>query len=283
MESIRIVTSSPKDKIRDMILSYPFNSKVKVHNEILNNSEFFDFNIDKHKLEELGLFNSLSKMIQYIINRVYLMDMIDTKLDIILNDFIQSDIDEVKKVVNTLLLDESYFEEDRRIIDEEIKDYLMENNTLILDGYFKFRSKSFENLIDDIIEKVILDIQLESEYEDFIEMLQYYLESQLPKVNVVNVIISKDRFFLYDEKNRAIDSPALKSIIEDSDSDDISKADILVSSLIVLAPNKVVIHLKNDKEKELMQILKKIFEHKLSFCYSCEICDNNQINSDNND
>ncbi len=266
-----------------MILSYPFNSKVKVHNEILNNSEFFDFNIDKHKLEELGLFNSLSKMIQYIINRVYLMDMIDTKLDIILNDFIQSDIDEVKKVVNTLLLDESYFEEDRRIIDEEIKDYLMENNTLILDGYFKFRSKSFENLIDDIIEKVILDIQLESEYEDFIEMLQYYLESQLPKVNVVNVIISKDRFFLYDEKNRAIDSPALKSIIEDSDSDDISKADILVSSLIVLAPNKVVIHLKNDKEKELMQILKKIFEHKLSFCYSCEICDNNQINSDNND
>lgn len=283
MESIRIVTSSPKDKIRDMILSYPFNSKVKVHNEILNNSEFFDFNIDKHKLEELGLFNSLSKMIQYIINRVYLMDMIDTKLDIILNDFIQSDIDEVKKVVNTLLLDESYFEEDRRIIDEEIKDYLMENNTLILDGYFKFRSKSFENLIDDIIEKVILDIQLESEYEDFIEMLQYYLESQLPKVNVVNVIISKDRFFLYDEKNRPIDSPALKSIIEDSDSDDISKADILVSSLIVLAPNKVVIHLKNDKEKELMQILKKIFEHKLSFCYSCEICDNNQINSDNND
>ena len=283
MESIRIVTSSPKDKIRDMILSYPFNSKVKVHNEILNNSEFFIFNIDKHKLEEMGLFNSLSKMIQYIINRVYLMDMIDTKLDIILNDFIQSDIDEVKKVVNTLLLDESYFEEDRRVIDEEIKDYLMENNTLILDGYFKFRSKSFENLIDDIIEKVILDIQLESEYEDFIEMLQYYLESQLPKVNVVNVIISKDRFFLYDEKNRPIDSPALKSIIEDSDSDDISKADILVSSLIVLAPNKVVIHLKNDKEKELMQILKKIFEHKLSFCYSCEICDNNQINSDNND
>lgn len=283
MESIRIVTNSSKDKIRDMILSYPFNSKVKVHNEILNNSEFFIFNIDKHKLEEMGLFNSLSKMIQYIINRVYLKDIIDTKLNIILKDFIQSDIDEVSREVNILLLDESYFEEDRRIIDEEIKDYLMENNTLILDGYFKFRSKSFESLSDKIIEKVILDIQLESEYEDFIEMLQYYLDSQIPKVNIVNVIISNDQFFLYDDKNRPIDSPTIKTIMLDSDTDNVSKADILVSSLIVLAPNKVIIHLKNDKEKELMQILKKIFNQKLSFCYSCEICDNNQINSDNND
>ena len=48
----------------------------------------------------------------------------------------------------------------------------MENNTLILDGYIRFRSRSFEDLVDKIIEKVILDIQMESEYEDFIEMIE---------------------------------------------------------------------------------------------------------------
>ena len=284
MESIRIVTNSPKDKVREMILSYPFNSKVQVKNEVLSNSEIFIFNIDKHRLEELGLFNALSKMIQNIINRVYLKDMIDTKVSIILQDFIQSDIDEVSKSVYNFLLDENYFIEDRKVIDDEIKDYLLESNTLILDGYLKFRSRSFENLIDKIIEKVILDIQLESEYEDFVEMLQYYLETQIPKTNIVNVVIKNNQFYLYDERKRPIENSSIKSIMESAMSDDdVSKADILVSSLIVLAPNKVIIHLKNDKERELMQILKRIFEHKLSFCYSCDLCDNNQINSDNND
>ena len=96
-------------------------------------------------------------------------------------------------------------------------------------------------------------------YEDFIEMLRYYLNSQIPKVDIVNVVINNNGFLLYDHKSRKIENASIKSIIEEYKIDDLSKSDVLVSSLIVLAPNKVIVHIKNDNEKELMQILKKIF------------------------
>jgi len=103
----------------------------------------------------------------------------------------------------------------------------------------------------------------------------------LPKVDTVNVIIRNNEFYLLDNKQRPIESTSIKSIIEEYEINDISKADVLVSTLIVLAPNKVVIHIKNDNEKELMQILKKIFTKRLTFCYSCEICDIPTIKEDN--
>lgn len=273
MESIRIGTSLPKDKISEIILSNSFSTKVKMQNETFNNSEFFIFDIDKYRLEDVALLDNLVKLIQNIINSLYMKDIIESKVTDLLQDFVQNDIVEVSNTVYDLLVDENYFEADKERIQEEIRDYLLENNTLILDGYIRFRSKSFENLIDKIIEKVILDIQMENEYEDFIEMLQYYLDTQLPKVDTVHVIIKNNEFYLLDGKQKPIESVAIKSIIEEYEINDISKADVLVSTLIVLAPNKVVIHLKNDNEKELMQILKKIFTKRLTFCYSCEICD----------
>ena len=281
MESIKIGTNLPKDKVSEVILSYPFSTKVDMHCETLENRDFFIFNIDKHRLDDINHFNSLTNLVQNIITRLYMKDLIDSKVSSILQDFVQNDIDEVENTVYDLLLDESYFTDEKSIINNELKDYLLENNTLVVDGYIRFRSRSFEYLIDKIIDKVITDIQLEDEYEDFVQMLQYYLDSQIPKVDIVNVIIKNKEFFLLDQKKRPIESSSIKSIVKEFDIDDISKADVLVSTLIVLAPNKVIIHLKNDNEKELMQILKKIFTNRLSFCYSCELCDMEIIKNDN--
>lgn len=280
MEFIRVGTNMQKDKVNQIILSCPFDAKLKVQNETFDNIEFFVFKIDKHKLEDINLFNGLAKIIQNIFNKLYLKELIDTKVSSILQEYVQSDIDEVSNTVYDLLLDENYFEDDKKYITKEIREYLFQNNTLILDGYLRFRSKSFEKLIDKIIEKVISDIQMESEYDDFIEMLQFYLDCQIPKVDVVNVIINNHGLFLLDQKNKPIETTSINSIVDEYGVDEISKADILVSSLIVLAPNKVVIHLKNDKEKELMQVLKKIFGDRLSFCYSCSLCDMYMIKKD---
>ncbi|WFA09889.1 putative sporulation protein YtxC [Tissierella sp. Yu-01] len=281
MESIKIVANQPKEKISELILSYPFNTKVKYHKETVENTESLIFNIDKLKVEENLIYDSLANFVQDLIIRLYMKDMINSKVSAILQNYIESNIEEIENTVYDLLIDENYFEYEKKLINDEIKDYLSENNILIIEGFIRFRSKSFENLIDSIIEKVIIDIQMETEYEDFIEMLRYYLDSQIPKIDVVNVVINENGFFLFDHKNKPIENTTLKSIIEEYRIDDISKADVLVSSLIVLAPNKVIIHIKNDNEQDLMQILKKIFTNRLSFCYSCNLCDAPIIKSDN--
>ncbi len=280
MESIRIGTNLPKDKIDEMIRSNPFNNKLKVKKETYNNCEFFIFNIDKHRLDEVNHLSYLAKLVQNIIVKLYMPDIIEDRVISMLIEYTSDDLDYLSQEINQILHDDFNFVEEKKEINEEILDYLLENNTLILDGYLRFRSRSFDKLLDKIIDKVLSDIQRENEYEDFIDMLQYYLETQLPKVDTINVIINKDEFILLDERKRLLESESIKSLAKEYDTGEVSKSDILVSTLIVLAPDRVIVHLKNDREKELMQILKKIFADRLTFCYSCEMCDVNIIKAD---
>lgn len=280
MEFIKIGTNLPKDKVDEMIRSNPFSSKLRFKKESYKDCEFLIFNIDKHRLEEVNQLNYVSKLVQNIIIKYYMPKFIEEKLLSMLIDYTSDDVDYLSSEINNILYDDYSFIQEKKKINEEILDYLLENNTLIVDGYLRFRSKSFDRLLDKIIDKIISDIQRENEYEDFIEMLQYYLETQLPKVETINVIINKDEFILLDEKKMPLESESIIALAREYDRDEVSKADILVSSLIVLAPDRVVVHLKNDKEKELMQILKRIFADKLTFCYSCEMCDINIIKAD---
>ena len=280
MESIRIGTNLTEEKIEEIICSNSFSSKLKISKETISNNEFLVFNIDKHRLEEVGQVISIAKLIQNIISRYYMLQIIRSKLLDLLIDYDNDDISYLSQEVYAVLLDDIHFNEEKKQITNEIVDYLLENNTLILDGYLRFRSKSFEELSDKIIDKVILDIQKENEYEDFIEMLQFYLDSQIPKVDTVNVVINNDEFTIVDKKGNPVENESIRAIIQEYEVEDISRADILVSSLIVLAPNRVIVHIKNDKEKELMQVLKRIFTNRLTFCYSCAICDINLLKAD---
>lgn len=280
MEFIKIGANLTKDKVDEIIRSNPFSSKLQFKKESYKDCEFLIFNIDKHRLDEANQLNYLTKLVQNIIIKCYMPKLIEDKLFSMLIDYTTDDVDYLSIEISNNLHDDFSFIEEKKKINEEILDYLLENNTLILDGYLRFRSKSFDRLLDKIIDKIIIDIQRENEYEDFIEMLQYYLETQLPKVETINVVINKDEFILLDERKRPLESESVNALAREYEMDDVSKADILVSSLIVLAPDRVVVHLKNDKEKELMQILKRIFSDKLTFCYSCEMCDLNITKAD---
>ena len=212
MESIKIVANQPKEKINKVVLSYPFNTKIEFKNESVANTESLLYNIDREKVDENLIYDSLVNFILHLINKLYMKDIINMEVSIILKDFIDSDIEEVENTVYELLIDEDYFIDDKKIIYNEIREYISNNNILIIEGYLRFRTKSFGNLIDNIIEKVIMDIQMETEYEDFIEMLRYYLNSQIPKVDIVNVVINNNGFLLYDHKSRKIENASIKSI-----------------------------------------------------------------------
>lgn len=273
VDSIKIGARLPKDQINELIFSYPFDSYLNVQFEEYDNHEFLTFNIDRNIISEQYVFSNIASLITNIIDRTYMKKIISTKVNDILQETYISDLYDVETVVYELLLDDNYFLKEKEIIKKDLIDYLKENDTLILDGYLRFRSKPLENLVDIIIDKVLNDIQMEYEFEEFIQLLRYYLDTQIPKVDLVNVIIKNNRYIMLDEDNNQLDNESINSIVKEYDIDDISEADLLLSSLIVSAPNRVVVHIKNDKEKELMIVLKKIFGGNLSFCYSCELCD----------
>ena len=99
------------------------------------------------------------------------------------------------------------------------------------------------------IEKAISQLEVEKEYLEFLNMLQYFVDIQEPKADLVNVIIKDGDYFLLDKDNNPIENGLLTSMEGDFLYEDISKADLLVSSLIVLSPKKLIIHIEEGEEK----------------------------------
>lgn len=113
MESIKIVANQPKEKINKVVLSYPFNTKIEFKNESVANTESLIFNIDREKVDENIIYDSLVNFILHLINKLYMKDIINKEVSIILKDFIDSDIEEVENTVYELLIDEDYFIDDK--------------------------------------------------------------------------------------------------------------------------------------------------------------------------
>ena len=119
---------------------------------------------------------------------------------------------------------------------EEILNHLIENNVLFIDGFLKFRLRRFLYMIDMAIEKAIGQLEVEKEYLEFLNMLQYFVDIQEPKAELVNVIIKDGNYYLLDMDHKPIENGLITSMEGDYWYEDISKADLLVSSLIVLSP-----------------------------------------------
>lgn len=279
MEPIRIEINLSKRKAHEIIENYPLNKKINMEFEKYESRFIYSFTLEKRILrDELSIYNDLSKLIQDIIIGVYGESLINKRITKLLKNIGKFEREEIKKAVISLLKEPGIFTLQKENILNEILGHLLENNYFIIDGYLRFRSSSINSLIDKSIEKVIDDIQMESDYNEFVSMLEYYVETQVPRLDLVNVIIQKDDFQLLDTYNNVIENQSIDDIVADIlDGEGISKSDILVSSLIVLAPARIIIHIENDNEQELLTVLKKIFGDRIVLCYGCNVCRFNMV------
>lgn len=273
MEPIRVGTHMSMDKIEEIIKMYPLNKKVDIDRESYDDRLIYSFSLRKKKsYDEISLYNSISSLILDIMLKIYAKDLITIRVNKLLKDLSKDRKDEIIEGAYLLLMDKDFCKVEKSIINNEILEYLIENNTLIIDGYLRFRSKTLNSLIDNAIDMIISHVQMEIEYEEFISLLQFYVDSQVPKIELVHVLVRDNKFDLIDLDGNLIKTNTLNEMMEDLFFDDITPADILVSSLIVLSPIKIVIHTDNDVEKDLMAILKQIFRERVIFCDGCSIC-----------
>lgn len=280
MEPIRIGTDLSFEKIEEIIEKYPLNKKVNIDRENYKDRLVYSFSLGKRKsFDEISLYNSLATLIQDIILKIYSKDLISFRVNKLLKDFSKSKKEEIVNEAYDLLINNDFSQLEKSIINNEILEYLIENNTLIIDGYLRFRSKTLKSLIDNAIEVVISHMQMENEFEEFINMLQYYVDSQIPKIELVHVIIRNGSYDLFDLDGNRIKTSSLNDIAEDLFFDDVTESDILVSSLIVLSPIKIIIHVENDTEKDLMLIIKQIFRERVVFCNGCNVCNHTLVNN----
>ncbi|WP_202710331.1 putative sporulation protein YtxC [Sporosalibacterium faouarense] len=160
--------------------------------------------------------------------------------------------------------------------------YLEFSNEINIDGFVNFRLKFFIDMVDDAIDKTLEDFIIEKEYLEFIKILQYFVDIQTPKKELVNVTLERNKYTLYDEKMNLIQNEFMEEFAEEMFDNDMNYDDLLISSLITIAPNKIVIHAdKHNKDNQVIEVIQNIFANKSTICEGCQLCkslSNSQIN-----
>jgi putative sporulation protein YtxC len=162
----------------------------------------------------------------------------------------------------------------KNVIIRKLLDYFEGSNSLILDGFVNFRLKDYMKDLEEIVDKAVDDFLMEREYREFIRLLRYFVDIQEPKFDVVHIIVGYDgKYILLDETRREITNECVQEFVNEISGGEINYDDLLVSSLITLAPRKLIIHCTNQfKNKELLETIKNVFSGKISICSGCETC-----------
>jgi len=179
--------------------------------------------------------------------------------------------DEYEKMVivnNCLnLLDENNY----KIIREETKEYILNNKTMVLNGFVYFRLKKYFEILDNIVDGGVNQYIIDKEYKEFISLLRMYVESRNSNYDLLHLIYkSKESILLDENKNIVSVSDNIYNAKYLSDIS-FSSNDFALNTLLSLLPEKIEIHLI-DEEDEFINTLKLIFEGRIKVCKECDIC-----------
>lgn len=154
----------------------------------------------------------------------------------------------------------------RFLIKQNILEYLSENNYLNLSGFIQFRLSSYKKMLFELIQKVVDDYKLQKEYNEFIDMLKCFVESQKNRSPKLHVIFEENgEYLILDEKNKNITKNCFEEFIETKEKNNLNNEDVLISSLITLAPRKLLLHFESENyNKKIVNTIEQIFENKVS-------------------
>ena len=171
--------------------------------------------------------------------------------------------------------DFSYKPQMRRMnILQEVTQFLERNQEIVLEGFINFRLKDYVVEVADIVDAAVDNFLLEKEYLEFIRLLKYFVEIQEPKVTEVHILLEKNNTFkLVDRKGNLIENEYLDGFSLELMNNSINYEDLLISSLITLAPRKVVIHLINlDGPTDTVKTIENVFGRRARKCNGCTFC-----------
>ncbi|WP_051569197.1 putative sporulation protein YtxC [Alkaliphilus transvaalensis] len=175
----------------------------------------------------------------------------------------------------TLLVSQEDYTRRSKVI-KAITEYLSNESQINIDGFITFRLKDYYLELEETIEKAVEDFLMDKEYNEFIKLLKYFVDIQDSKIELIHVVLEEDHSFkLYDFKNEEINNEYLREVANElSNSNFLSYEDLLMSSLITMAPEKIIIHQVGRLRytTDIIKTILRVFTSKVMVCNGCEWC-----------
>ncbi|MBP2634096.1 MAG: putative sporulation protein YtxC [Firmicutes bacterium] len=170
-----------------------------------------------------------------------------------------------------------------KLVLTRIIEYLDDHYELVLDGFLRFRLKDYHLQLLKSIDHVVDDFMMEFEYKEFVRLLRYFVDMQEPRAEEAHVVIKEGNMFtLFDSQGKIISNQYLEDMLLQNDivdtPDNLNYEDLLISTLIMLAPRNIMVHSSNKlRDQELVDTVKNVFEDRVIVCKGCEMCSVNYV------
>ena len=160
------------------------------------------------------------------------------------------------------------------IIEKNLKEFLDRAESISIDGFVKFRLREYKDYLKkriDIYEERIASVR---EIDDLLQLLRMYVAMQPCTEEMMQIFVLPYGGYLI--KNRLgedITEKCMRTFIKNKSFTEMSFDDILLSCLILTAPEKIIIHGKKYvKDEEFITVIEKIFEGRVCLCNGCHNC-----------
>lgn len=300
MHLLSITINEKKENVENIVeklLSNYKSQEVSINSVIVENGTYqtIHFYIDdslfaNRKKSILNFVNYFKHYVAIVIAD-YIVDVLEIKMidKILKNDYYFLNPTERKFILEQLNKFLEYEFYDKRVdvpykvnrkakILYKLMNFLDEEDAVNIDGFVKFRLQNYFEELIEILDKAIEEYMMEKEYKEFIKLLRYFVNIQEPKIELMNIVVDKEgKYHFYDENLKVINDRCLKDLAYDLADNNLSYDDLLISSLITIAPKKIVIHyINNIKNNEIIETIKNIFDERVYICNNCRICNLNK-------
>ena len=155
-----------------------------------------------------------------------------------------------------------------------MSDYLSNHSQINIEGFLNFRLQEYNAFLSDSLENLTEEYLIEKEYEEFISLLSYFVEIQEPLIDQVHILpFGEERYRLFDGNGVEVTNFCIREFLGEFGEENIHFDDFLLSTLISLAPQKVVLHHPEEvMKRNVIQTIQKVFGDQLSFCSACDLC-----------
>ena len=157
-------------------------------------------------------------------------------------------------------------------IAQAVFSYLGEYTQLNLHGFVRFRLPDYAAELKELADYAVGEFVKERQYEEFIELLRYFVYVQEAKIPVTHLMHrGGQQFSLYDEQMDPIDPGNLDGFSVTWLDKETNFEDMIVSTLITVAPQKVFIHTR-EPDAQVVKTIVQIFGKRAVICSYCALC-----------
>lgn len=160
-----------------------------------------------------------------------------------------------------------------RLLKADVKEFMKDSPLLILEGFLQFRVRQYGDELFEVMEYAMDEYLMDQQYKEFIALLKYFVfiqDTKIPEAHLMHK--GGHEFILLNEELAPIDTEHLDSSLKVEFLDkDYNLEDLIVSTLITVAPQKIYIHTR-EPEMQVIKTIMQIFEDRAVLCEYCRIC-----------